>query len=49
MPITFHPYWRIAVLTAALMTAFKPGQSPPPVKMPILFIEVPAISGSHIL
>src|SRR5947207_4176916 len=35
MPITFHLYLRKAHLTAARMTALRPGASPPPVQMPI--------------
>ena len=36
MPRTFHPYFMMAQFTAARITAFKPGQSPPPVQIPIV-------------
>jgi hypothetical protein len=35
MPMTFHPYLRMAALVAARMTALRPGASPPPVAIPI--------------
>src|SRR4030088_404508 len=35
MPITFHPYLRMAALVAARMTALRPGASPPPVAIPM--------------
>src|SRR5437879_890175 len=35
MPMTFHLYLRMAALTTARMTAFRPGASPPPVPMPM--------------
>jgi hypothetical protein len=38
MPMTRRPYSPTAVFTAARMTAFNPGASPPPVTMPIVFI-----------
>ncbi len=37
--MTSHLYLRMAHFTTARMTAFKPGQSPPPVLMPILRIS----------
>src|SRR6059058_5393945 len=40
MPITFHLYLRKAALTAARMTALRPGASPPPVQMPMRRMEV---------
>src|SRR5438270_902273 len=39
MPITFHLYLRMAHLTAARMTALRPGASPPPVQMPMQWIS----------
>jgi len=30
IPMTFHPYFRMAALVAARMTALSPGASPPP-------------------
>jgi hypothetical protein len=35
--MTFMPYFTIAVLPTPLIAALIPGQSPPAVKMPILF------------
>src|SRR5580704_5025333 len=35
MPMTFHPYFRMAALVAARMTALRPGASPPPVAIPM--------------
>ena len=35
IPMHFIPYSPIAVLTTARITAFRPGASPPPVKIPI--------------
>src|SRR5580700_10572849 len=35
MPMTFHPYLRMAALVAARITAFRPGASPPPVAIPM--------------
>src|ERR1700690_1490536 len=35
MPMTCQRYLRMADLTAARMTEFRPGASPPPVQMPI--------------
>src|SRR2546426_7693084 len=35
MPMTLHLYLRKAALTAARMTALRPGASPPPVQMPM--------------
>jgi hypothetical protein len=37
----------MAVLTAARITAFKPGASPPPVKIPIRFIVLLTKSAAH--
>ena len=37
IPITSIPYLTIAVLPTPLIAAFNPGQSPPAVRMPILF------------
>jgi hypothetical protein len=36
MPITWQPYFCTAHLTTARITAFSPGQSPPPVQMPMV-------------
>ena len=38
MPTTRIPYSPTAVFTAARITAFKPGASPPPVTIPMVFI-----------
>src|SRR5262249_2759481 len=38
IPKTSHPYSLIAVFTAARMTALRPGQSPPPVRIPMRWI-----------
>ena len=35
MPMTFHLYLRMADFTAARITAFNPGASPPPVQIPM--------------
>ena len=35
MPTHSMPYCRMAVLATARMTALSPGQSPPPVKIPM--------------
>src|SRR5205823_8595488 len=40
MPMTLHLYFRNAHLTAARMTALRPGASPPPVHIPIHRISV---------
>ena len=37
LPQTSQPYRTIAVLTTALMTAFRPGQSPPPLTTAMRF------------
>jgi len=39
MPMTFPLYLRMAALTVARMTAFKPGASPPPVQIPMHFMS----------
>jgi len=39
IPYTSYPYLR-AFLTIALIAAFKPGASPPPVSTPILLIAI---------
>ena len=57
-PITSDPESLMLCLTTALITAFKPGQSPPPVRMPIRIFcflplsnigtaEPPAPCGTH--
>src|ERR1700675_1640264 len=39
-PMTRQPYSSLAVRTAARMTAFNPGQSPPPLQTPMVRVEV---------
>ena len=38
MPMTRQPCPKIAARTAPRMTAFSPGQSPPPLAMPMVWI-----------
>src|SRR5512140_396012 len=40
MPQTSRPYWNMADLVTARMTALSPGQSPPPVRTPIRLMGV---------
>ena len=36
IPMTFIPYWPLAVVTTERITAFSPGASPPPVSIPMV-------------
>src|SRR5579863_8357609 len=50
MPMTFHPYLIMAALVAARMTALRPGESPPPVPMPIQrMLDIGVVVGRIVL
>src|SRR5579884_1346042 len=49
IPTTRHLYFRMAHFTAARMTAFKPGASPPPVQIPIVRTSVMRSIGNDLL